>query len=77
MHYIARRNTMAMPETKSLVLHVLRYIRFTVITYVSVVHLYGYSANGHFSTSVRVWYYCIFCDRYIKYLCISEGKQNG
>ena len=34
--------------------------------YVTVLHLYGYSVNGHFSISIRdrVWYYFIFRDRY-------------
>ena len=35
--------------------------------YVTVLHLSGYSVNGHFSiwVRVRVWYYFIFRDRYM------------
>ena len=32
----------------------------------TVLHLSGYSVNGHFSIRVRVWYYFIFRDRYMK-----------
>ena len=37
--------------------------------YVTVLHLSGYSVNSHFSirVRVRVWYYFIFRDRYMKY----------
>ena len=38
--------------------------------YVTVLHLFGYSVNGHFSirvrVRVRVLYYFIFRDRYMK-----------
>ena len=36
--------------------------------YVTVLHLFGYSVNGHFSIKVRVrvWYYFIFRERYMK-----------
>ena len=36
--------------------------------YVTVLHLFGYSVNGHISirVRVRVWYYFIFRDRYMK-----------
>ena len=36
--------------------------------YVTVLHLFGYSVNGHISISirVRVQYYFIFRDRYMK-----------
>ena len=36
--------------------------------YVTVLHLCGYSVNGRFSirVRVRVWYYFIFRDRYMK-----------
>ena len=36
--------------------------------YVTVLHLSGYSVNGHFSVRVRVrvWYYFILRDRYMK-----------
>ena len=35
---------------------------------VTVLHLFGYSVNGHISIRirVRVWYYFIFRDRYMK-----------
>ena len=34
--------------------------------YVSVLHLSGYSVDSHFSIRVRVWYYFIFRDWYMK-----------
>ena len=36
--------------------------------YVTVLHLSGYSGDSPFSirVRVRVWYYFIFCDRYMK-----------
>ena len=44
--------------------------------YVTVLHLFGYSVNGHFSirVRVRVWYYFIFRDRYMEY---SNGLPRG
>ena len=47
----------------SLVLHVPGYGY-----YVTVLHLFGYSVNGHISirVRVRVSYYFIFRDRYMK-----------
>ena len=39
-----------------------------ITIYVTVLHLFGYSVNGHISirVRVRVWYYFIFRDRYMK-----------
>ena len=45
--------------------------------YVSVLHLYSYSVTGHFRVSVRVrvCYYNIFRDWYMKYWSISSGSE--
>ena len=41
-------------------------IRMVYYYYGTVLHLSGYSVNSHFSIRVRVWYYFIFRDRYMK-----------
>ena len=48
--------------------------------YITVLYLSGYSVNGHFSIRVRVWYYFIFRDRYMKKrpsFVEAELEQNG
>ena len=48
----------AMARVRGLVLHVPVYVYISYY-YVTVLHLFGYSVNGHFSirVRVRVWYY--------------------
>ena len=63
--------TQLLRVTKCLVLHVpVMYQYMVYYYYVIVLHLSGYSVNGHFSirvrVRVRVWYYFIFRDQYMK-----------
>ena len=49
---------------RCLVLHVSINIIMFYYYYVTVLHLSGSSGNGHFS--IRVWYYFILRDQYMK-----------
>ena len=46
--------------------------------YVTVLYLSGHSINGHFSirVRVRVWYYFIFRDRYMKSRPTGETERH-